>query len=108
MHFYGEMRYGKHCQAYGNDPADVFKIEYLVVSFDDEKKEVKLSLRQADILEALANDAELLKQGGGVPDLARGETKYEPCTVHRDPDLTYRQVRTICANVPPRVWSLHA
>lgn len=51
------------------------EIEYLVVSFDDEKKEVKLSLRQADILEALANDAELLKQGGGVPDLARGEAK---------------------------------
>jgi len=43
------------------------------VNFDDEKKEVKLSLRQADILEALANDAELLKQGGGVPDLAVGE-----------------------------------
>lgn len=52
------------------------EIEYLVVSFDDAKKQVKLSLRQADILEALANDAELLKQGGGVPDLARGEAKY--------------------------------
>jgi len=48
------------------------KIEYLVVAFDDQKREVKLSLRQADILQALASDAELLKQGGGVPDLARG------------------------------------
>ena len=45
------------------------------VSFDDEQKEVKLSLRQADILEALANDEELLKKGGGVPDLAKGEVK---------------------------------
>ncbi|KAK4634478.1 Glutamate--cysteine ligase [Fulvia fulva] len=50
------------------------EIEYLVVAFDDEKKQVKLSLRQADILEALASDPELLKQGGGVPDLARGHT----------------------------------
>jgi glutamate--cysteine ligase catalytic subunit len=53
----------------------VGQIEYLVVNFDDQKKEVKLSLRQADILEALASDAELLKQGGGVPDLAVGESK---------------------------------
>lgn len=54
------------------------QIEYLVVNFDDQNKEVKLSLRQADILEALASDAELLKQGGGVPDLARGDsTQYD-------------------------------
>lgn len=46
------------------------------MSFDDDKREVKLSLRQADILEALANDKELLKQGGGVPDLQRGPEKY--------------------------------
>lgn len=52
------------------------KIEYLVVSFDDEKKEVKLSLRQAEILEALAKDEELLRQGGGVPDIAKGVVKY--------------------------------
>lgn len=52
------------------------QIEYLVVNFDEENREVKLSLRQADILEALASDPELLKQGGGVPDLARGKAKY--------------------------------
>jgi len=46
-----------------------------VVAFDDEKREVKLSLRQADILEALANDDKLLAQGGGVPDLQRGHTQ---------------------------------
>lgn len=51
------------------------KVEYLVVSFDDEKKEVKLSLRQAEILEALASNPKLLEQGGGVPDLATGEVK---------------------------------
>jgi glutamate--cysteine ligase catalytic subunit len=51
------------------------QIEYLVVAFDDERREVKLSLRQADILAALASDAELIKQGGGVPDLKVGEEK---------------------------------
>lgn len=51
------------------------QIEYLVVSFDDDNRQVKLSLRQADILVALANDEKLLKQGGGVPDIRRGEGK---------------------------------
>lgn len=46
-----------------------------MVAFDDGSREVKLSLRQADILEALANDTELVQQGGGVPDLVRGEEK---------------------------------
>lgn len=46
-----------------------------MVAFDDDGREVKLSLRQADILEALANDPELIQQGGGVPDLVRGEEK---------------------------------
>lgn len=55
------------------------QIEYLVVSFDDEAQEVKLSLRQADILMALASNAELLKQGGGVPDLVRGQPTYVRC-----------------------------
>ena len=45
------------------------QIEYLVVTFDDEHKKVRLSLRQADILDALANDENLRKQGGCVPDL---------------------------------------
>lgn len=36
---------------------------------------MKLSLRQADILEALAGDSELLRQGGGVPDLQRGRNR---------------------------------
>ena len=52
-----------------------WQIEYLVVSFDDDQREVKLSLRQADILQALADDPELIKQGGGVPDLAQGSSE---------------------------------
>ncbi|KAI9680670.1 MAG: Zn finger-containing GTPase- Activating Protein for ARF [Caeruleum heppii] len=45
------------------------EIEYLVVVFDDARRKVTLSLRQADILHALAKDEELCKQGGCVPDL---------------------------------------
>lgn len=45
------------------------------MAFDDADKQVKLSLRQADILEALASDPELIRQGGGVPDLNKGIPK---------------------------------
>lgn len=48
------------------------EVEYLVVCFDDESRKVRLSLRQADILRALSEDEELLKKGGGVPDLGTG------------------------------------
>lgn len=80
----------------------------MVVSFDDEKKEVKLSLRQAEILEALAKDEELLKQGGGVPDIAQGVVKCVAIFPVLD-------VGSICADVmikesvasadlSPRIW----
>ena len=45
------------------------EIEYLVVCFDHEHRKVRLSLRQADILRALAENEELAKKGGGVPDV---------------------------------------
>ncbi|KAF2269937.1 GCS-domain-containing protein [Lojkania enalia] len=51
------------------------EVEYLVVCYDDEHHKVRLSLRQADILQALATDEKLLRQGGGVPDLQRGAAK---------------------------------
>jgi glutamate--cysteine ligase catalytic subunit len=47
------------------------QIEYLVVSFDEENKTACLSLRQAEILEALAEDAKLQAAGGGVSDSAK-------------------------------------
>lgn len=43
------------------------QIEYLVVAMEATERKVKLSLRQAEILEALAKDEELCKQGGCVP-----------------------------------------
>lgn len=45
------------------------QVEYLVVAFDDDRRKVKLSLRQADILSALAEDEALCNEGGCVPDL---------------------------------------
>lgn len=55
-----------HCQP---------QVEYLVVCYDDENRKVRLSLRQADILKALAEDEKLLNAGGGVPDIKCGETR---------------------------------
>ncbi|KAF2162260.1 hypothetical protein M409DRAFT_27263 [Zasmidium cellare ATCC 36951] len=78
------------------------EIEYLVVSFDNKKKEVKLSLRQADILEALASDAELLKQGGGVPDLARGEAKSARSAPTFHPEFG----RFMLEATPGRPWGI--
>lgn len=49
------------------------EIEYLVVCLDDKNRKVRLSLRQADILRALAENEELAKKGGGVPDIATGQ-----------------------------------
>lgn len=59
--------------------ANALQIEYLVVCYDDSNHKVRLSLRQADILAALATDEKLLKQGGGVPDVRRGEEKFVSC-----------------------------
>ncbi|KAI0877464.1 glutamate-cysteine ligase [Hypoxylon argillaceum] len=45
------------------------EVEYLVVQYSKDAPSVLLSLRQADILTALAADEELSAKGGGVPDL---------------------------------------
>jgi len=45
------------------------KVEYLVVTYSKDDPKVLLSLRQADILKALANDESLSAHGGCVPDL---------------------------------------
>lgn len=50
------------------------EIEYLVVCYDQNNRKVRLSLRQADILAALATDKKLLAEGGGVPDVQTGDT----------------------------------
>ncbi|KAI1816331.1 glutamate-cysteine ligase [Poronia punctata] len=51
------------------------EVEYLVVQYSKDSPKVLLSLRQADILKALAADEELSAQGGGVPDLQDEDVK---------------------------------
>ena len=41
----------------------------MVVTYKDDDEKVTLSLRQADILQALAEDVKLQTEGGCVPDL---------------------------------------
>ena len=48
------------------------QIEYLVVAIDEQQRKVRLSLCQADVLEALARDQALSKQDTVVPDLQNG------------------------------------
>lgn len=45
------------------------QVEYLVVNYKDTDPNVTLSLRQAEILLALAEDEELRKKGACVPGL---------------------------------------
>ncbi|BFZ54868.1 glutamate--cysteine ligase [Savitreella phatthalungensis] len=49
------------------------EVEYIVVSLDEHERTARVSLRQADILHALAEDEALQKQGGVVPELQRIE-----------------------------------
>lgn len=47
----------------------ILQVEYLVVVYSKEEPHVLLSLRQAEILEALASDKTLTAKGGCVPAL---------------------------------------
>lgn len=49
------------------------QVEYLVVTYSKDDPKVNLSLRQADILAALAANDELVAAGGGVPDLQEAD-----------------------------------
>lgn len=65
MPCYGEMR-SNHCLARHNHlryKLTLLQVEYLVVVYTKEEQKVLLSLRQAEILEALAADADLAKEG---------------------------------------------
>ena len=49
--------------------ANRFQVEYLVVNYSPDDPKVLLSLRQAEILTALAADKDLAEKGGCVPEL---------------------------------------
>jgi glutamate--cysteine ligase catalytic subunit len=74
MPFCGEMRYTVP-QVISNGILIGDQVEYLVVCYDQDNHKVRLSLRQADILAALASDEKLLQQGGGVPDVQTGDAQ---------------------------------
>ncbi|KAI9172453.1 Glutamate--cysteine ligase [Paramyrothecium foliicola] len=60
------------------------EVEYLVVTYAAEDPKVLLSLRQAEILTALAADKELAKKGGCVPELqdtSAAKTQFNPIPV---------------------------
>ncbi|KAK0638767.1 glutamate-cysteine ligase-domain-containing protein [Cercophora newfieldiana] len=57
------------------------EVEYLVVTYSEEEPKVLLSLRQADILTALANDTDLSAKGGCVPELQHIHRNGEPLPV---------------------------
>ncbi|BFZ62030.1 glutamate--cysteine ligase [Saitoella coloradoensis] len=44
------------------------EVEYIVVSYDDDEKDARLSLRQAEILKTLADDEALKRAGGVIPE----------------------------------------
>ena len=77
MHCYGETR-SVHLPPDLRiiHPLTCRKVEYLVCCFDDKNKRVRLSLRQSDILEALASDEKLKQQGGGVAGIDPGKETY--------------------------------
>jgi len=63
--------------------AEWIQVEYLVVNYADDDQKVTLSLRQADILHALAEDEKLCADGGCVPDLQDVEkNKLVPLSPH--------------------------
>ncbi|KAF7540990.1 hypothetical protein G7054_g986 [Neopestalotiopsis clavispora] len=57
------------------------EVEYLVVSYQKDDPKVLLSLRQADILKALAADEELAAKGGGVPAIQDQKQQSNPLPV---------------------------
>ncbi|KEQ87776.1 glutamate-cysteine ligase Gcs1 [Aureobasidium pullulans EXF-150] len=78
------------------------EIEYLVVTYDDDKRQVRLSLRQADILEALASDEKLLAQGGGVDEIQRGSARPGKTAPVFHPEFG----RFMLETTPGRPWGI--
>lgn len=78
------------------------KVEYMVAIFDNEEKDVRLSLRQTEILAKLQSI---------VSDIAsdRGETSVSsPLLLCRQPHMRFISMQTLCSNLPPGIWTFHA
>lgn len=88
-------------------------MEYLVVKYDKEKPRVLVSLRQADILDALANDASLAAKCGYTSAHADGTCDPKPRQV-LSPALSSSLFvitgpkQRYPARFPPGIWTVHA
>lgn len=78
------------------------EVEYLVVKYDKSDPLVKLSLRQADILRALALDEDLAKNGGCVPALQDVETEKGPALPVFHPEFG----RFMLEATPGKPWGI--
>jgi hypothetical protein len=81
------------------------------VVYSEDNQRVLLSLRQAQILEALAADKDLKKQGGCVPDLQEPSSTEKKTYVEQDLMLRIFPLTIIQGKnhscLSPRVWSLY-
>lgn len=62
--------------------ANPVQVEYLVVTYAKDEPKVLLSLRQAEILAALASDHELAKEGGCTAEQENPELKQAQYSSH--------------------------
>ncbi|KAJ9653488.1 glutamate--cysteine ligase [Neophaeococcomyces mojaviensis] len=79
------------------------EIEYLVVAVDEKQQKVRLSLTQAEVLKALAENEELAKHGPVVPDLQGGEAAKNHCTL---PTFHPEFGRFMLEATPGKPWSI--
>ncbi|KAH8893235.1 glutamate-cysteine ligase [Thozetella sp. PMI_491] len=79
------------------------EVEYLVVTYSKDDPKVLLSLKQAEILEALANDKDLAAKGGCVPDLQDGEV---PKTNDPPPVFHPEFGRFMLETTPGKPWNI--
>jgi len=79
------------------------EVEYLVIAVDESEQKVRLSLSQAEVLQALAENEELAKHGSMVPDLQGGEGAKNSCTL---PTFHPEFGRFMLESTPGKPWSI--
>ncbi|KAI5462646.1 glutamate-cysteine ligase-domain-containing protein [Mariannaea sp. PMI_226] len=82
------------------------EVEYLVVTYSKDDTKVLLSLRQAEILDALAADKELKKKGGCVPDLQDVETNLKKTKSNPIPVFHPEFGRFMLEATPGKPWGI--
>jgi len=79
------------------------EVEYLVIAVDESQQKVRLSLSQAEVLQALAENQELAKHGSMVPELQGGEEAKNNCTL---PTFHPEFGRFMLESTPGKPWSI--